>query len=111
MPSALKESSLLPSHPIQAIKLDSSNAPAYYNLGNALYMKNSFGEVISAYKEALKLNPESAECHFNIASAYNDMKELENLCLTTKKAPITIIATLRHFIIWECFWRTRNNMM
>lgn len=40
-------------------------------------MQNNFDDAILAYKESLKLNPDSAECHFNIASAYNDKQELE----------------------------------
>ena len=40
-------------------------------------MLNQFPEAIAAYQAALKLNPDSAECHFNIASAYNDQGDAE----------------------------------
>jgi len=50
------------------------NAPALYNLGNAYYMKQDYEKSINAYLLALKLNPDSAECHFNIASAFRDNK-------------------------------------
>ena len=40
-------------------------------------MLNQFPEAIAAYQAALKLNPDSAECHFNTASAYNDQGEAE----------------------------------
>lgn len=41
-------------------------------------MLNDFDKAIDAYAKAIKLNPDSAECHFNIASAYNDKGELSN---------------------------------
>ncbi len=62
----------------KTIDYDPYNAPAFYNLGNAYYMKNEFEKAIFAYNSALKLNPDSAECHFNIASAYNDKGDFDN---------------------------------
>lgn len=53
--------------------MDPNNAPAYYNLGNALYMLNKFEESVRAYLKALSINNTSPECHFNLASAYNDL--------------------------------------
>jgi len=41
-------------------------------------MINEYEKAIKSYNWALKLNPDSAECHFNIASAYNDHNDLEN---------------------------------
>ena len=35
-------------------------------------MISEFDKAIKTFQKVLKLNPESAECHFNIASAYND---------------------------------------
>ena len=43
-------------------------------------MQNRYEDAIFAYKEALKLNPSSAECHFNLASAYSDNSQ-EGLAL------------------------------
>jgi Tfp pilus assembly protein PilF len=43
-------------------------------------MQNRYEDAIFAYKEALKLNPSSAECHFNLASAYSDNNQ-EDLAL------------------------------
>ena len=40
-------------------------------------MINEFDKAIQSYGQALKLNPDSAECHFNIASAYNDKGDYE----------------------------------
>ena len=53
------------------------NAPAFYNLGNALYMLNKFEDSVDAYLKALAINNESPECHFNLASAYNDLGQFE----------------------------------
>ena len=41
-------------------------------------MINEYDKAISSYGQALKLNPDSAECHFNIASAYNDKGDFDN---------------------------------
>lgn len=41
-------------------------------------MLNEFEKAIEAYRKALKLNPDSAECRFNLASAYNDKGDFEN---------------------------------
>jgi tetratricopeptide (TPR) repeat protein len=41
-------------------------------------MISDFERAIKTYQKALKLNPESAECHFNIASAYNDKGDYLN---------------------------------
>jgi tetratricopeptide (TPR) repeat protein len=53
------------------------NAPALYNLGNAYFMKQDYEKSINAYTLALKLNPDSAECHFNIASAMRDNQQFK----------------------------------
>jgi len=36
-------------------------------------MVNRFEEAIKVYLKALEINESSAECHFNLASAYNDI--------------------------------------
>lgn len=41
-------------------------------------MIGDYDKAVKIYKKALELNPESAECHFNIASAYNDKKDYMN---------------------------------
>ncbi len=35
-------------------------------------MLNKFQEAIEAYQKSLNINSKSAECYFNLASAYND---------------------------------------
>ena len=49
-------------------------------------MKNNYDDAITSYKEALKLNSESAECHFNLASAYNDKGEAEKALFHFKES-------------------------
>ena len=55
------------------MELDPENAPALYNLGNALYMLSRLDDSVATYHKALALNSESPECHFNLASACNDL--------------------------------------
>ena len=56
----------------KSIELDSYNPPAFYNLGNAYYMLGQYDNSINSYLMALKRKPDSAECYFNLATAYND---------------------------------------
>lgn len=38
-------------------------------------MLNKFQESVKAYLQALEINENSPECHFNLASAYNDLSD------------------------------------
>lgn len=38
-------------------------------------MVNRFEEAVKVYLKALDINEKSAECHFNLASAYNDLSD------------------------------------
>ena len=38
-------------------------------------MKGELEKSINSYQLALKLNPDSPECHFNLATAYNDNQD------------------------------------
>lgn len=40
-------------------------------------MKGELTKAIMSYQLALKLNSDSAECHFNIATAYNDNQQYQ----------------------------------
>lgn len=40
-------------------------------------MINKYEEAVSSYQRALQINDSSPECHFNLASAYNDLKDLK----------------------------------
>jgi len=37
-------------------------------------MMNKYEEAVVSYQKALKINEKSPECHFNLASAFNDLK-------------------------------------
>ena len=41
-------------------------------------MLNKFEESVSAYLKALEINNKSPECHFNLASAYNDLGDFKS---------------------------------
>jgi len=38
-------------------------------------MLNFFDESVKYYNKALEINNDSPECHFNLASAYNDLQQ------------------------------------
>jgi tetratricopeptide (TPR) repeat protein len=40
-------------------------------------MINCFEEAVGVYIKALEINEKSAECHFNLASAYNDLLDYQ----------------------------------
>lgn len=41
-------------------------------------MLNKFEESVQAYLKALEINNKSPECHFNLASAYNDLGDFKS---------------------------------
>ena len=41
-------------------------------------MLNKFQESVKAYQSALEINAKSPECHFNLASAYNDLADYKS---------------------------------
>jgi tetratricopeptide (TPR) repeat protein len=49
-------------------------AASMYNLGNSLLQSNKVKESIEAYKNSLKLNPESVEAKYNLGYAQNLLK-------------------------------------
>lgn len=49
-------------------------------------MLNKYEEAVCSYKKALQINDRSPECHFNLASAYNDLKEFKNAIQHYNKA-------------------------
>jgi Ca-activated chloride channel family protein len=48
-----------------------------YNLGNSLLMANKLKESIEAYKNSLKMNPQSMEAKYNLAYAQDMLKKQE----------------------------------
>jgi tetratricopeptide (TPR) repeat protein len=49
--------------------MDSSYAPAYYNLGNVLFEKGEINEAIAEYQAALKAQPNNVMLQNNLAHA------------------------------------------
>ena len=60
---------------IKAVKIKPS-ATAYYNLGFAYRYMNNLSSAKTAYREALRLDPNSADAHHNLAGVYVELREL-----------------------------------
>ena len=61
----------------QAIQLDPENAPAHYNLANALEAKGQDDEAIAEYREAIRLDPGDARMRSNLGVALARRGELD----------------------------------
>jgi tetratricopeptide (TPR) repeat protein len=59
----------------QATVADPEYALAFFDLGNVLDEQQRLPEAIVVYEQALKLVPGYADAHYNIALAYERMKE------------------------------------
>ena len=55
----------------KAVRLDPKLAPAYLQLGILYSQRGESTKAISAYKEAIKANPQSEEAHYRLAQAYS----------------------------------------
>src|SRR5581483_306431 len=62
-------------HYRQAIEIDPRYSLAYFDLGNVLDETGRVTEAIQAYKTALQLAPTYADAHYNLALAYEKIKE------------------------------------
>ena len=58
------------SHYRSAIALNPKKAESYYNLGNALCVKNDYHNAINSYLQALDLDPKNAPALYNLGNAY-----------------------------------------
>jgi tetratricopeptide (TPR) repeat protein len=58
-----------------AISIDARYALAYFDLGNVLDETGRVSEAIQAYDTALRLAPTYGDAHYNLALAYEKMKE------------------------------------
>jgi len=56
-------------------KSNEEKAKAYHNLGNALVKSGKFEEGITAYKNALRLNPEDNDTRYNLAYAQSMLRK------------------------------------
>jgi tetratricopeptide (TPR) repeat protein len=59
----------------QATEADPEYALAFFDLGNVLDEQQRLAEAIVAYERALKLVPQYADAHYNLALAYERLKE------------------------------------
>jgi tetratricopeptide (TPR) repeat protein len=57
----------------QLAKLDPDNVDAHMGLGDVSYELDKYEEAITAYKEAVKRQPDHSLCHFNLAKTYLKM--------------------------------------
>jgi tetratricopeptide (TPR) repeat protein len=61
---------------LKEYKLASKNIPlAYLYIGNIYFQKNDFDEAESAYRKAIKKDPQNADAHNNLAWLYYTKKE------------------------------------
>lgn len=87
----------------RAIRLNSSNPEAHYNLGNvyyekgnhaeahvnlgiALYFKGDLDQVIAEFREAIRLQPDFAPAHFNLGKVLEEKGELRAALEAYEKA-------------------------
>ena len=70
-----QEFALAERHYRQAIDADSRYALAYFDLGNVLDETGRVHEAVATYKTALMLAPTYADAHYNIALAYEKLRE------------------------------------
>lgn len=54
----------------QLVILNPGNVDAHMDLGDASYGLEKYEEAITAYKEAIKLQPNNSLCHYNLAKTY-----------------------------------------
>src|SRR4029079_14852114 len=62
-------------HYRHAIEVDARYALAYFNLGNVLDETGRVAEAIQTHSTALRLAPTYADAHYNLALAYEKIKE------------------------------------
>ena len=51
---------------------------SYYNLGNALCVKNEYDEAVSAYQSAIELDPKNAPAFYNLGNALYLLNKFED---------------------------------
>jgi tetratricopeptide (TPR) repeat protein len=70
-----QEFGLAERHYREAIAADSRYALAYFDLGNVLDETGRVHEAVQTYKTALQLAPTYADAHYNVALAYEKLRE------------------------------------
>jgi protein O-GlcNAc transferase len=59
----------------EALALDATALPIWYNLANTHKQTGQFAEALEAYQRALSLNPDSPEVNFNLANTLTELNE------------------------------------
>ena len=69
-------------------------------------MTQQYEQAIHSYRLAIKLNPTSSECHFNLASAFNDNADHKNALIHYKEAmkldPENVETVMNIADVYEC---------
>ena len=61
-----------PSPPLtETVRLDPANAPALLYLGNLETSAGNYEKAVAHFENALKIQPESPDAHFNLAWTYS----------------------------------------
>jgi len=70
----------------EAIRLDSQNAAARYNLGNALQLRQRHEDAIAAYREAISLVPSQTQFHNNLGVVLGKLGDHEGAIAAYREA-------------------------
>ncbi len=70
----------------KALELNSDNAEAYTNLGNAYKNKGQLDKAITSYEKAIKLKPHLAMAHNNLGSVFQEKGRLDEAVTCYQKA-------------------------
>ena len=73
--TTVRISALAEKHYRQAIEADPRYALAYFDLGNVLDETGRVHEAVPTYKTALQLAPTYADAHYNLALAFEKLRE------------------------------------
>ncbi|OYE00044.1 hypothetical protein CDG79_37360 [Nostoc sp. 'Peltigera membranacea cyanobiont' 232] len=70
----------------KAIKLDPSDAIAYYNLGNVLIDQKKLDGAVAAYQKAIEIDPNFTTAYNNLGSILSDQKKFDAAVAVFQKA-------------------------
>ena len=71
-----------------ALVLESKNADAHYNLGNALRQQNKFDDAAVHYRQAVVLQPNFAEAHNNLGNVLRRQSKLDEAAAHFQRAVV-----------------------
>ena len=70
----------------QTIRLDPTDAHAYFYKGNALYMLKRYEEALAAYEQAIRLDPTNADFYYMKGNVLRDLKRYKEAEQAFEKA-------------------------